>query len=162
MNIEQAINHFEYKLKNHWKPTKKDVEAYNSLIDYKEQQESASLSENEALAKLFIHQFILLCQTKIMTSEMALKSINDILSKSVYEWCLILKEEIPMLRFNSIGVHKYPLDEKDFYNVTKMQERNKLIINEFETELTEALRLDVEIDDVVKFVEKNINRIIKY
>lgn len=162
MNIEQAINHFEYKLKNHWKPTKKDVEAYNSLIDYKEHQESASLSENEALAKLFIHQFILLCQTKIMTSEMALKSINDILSKSVYEWCLILKEEIPMLRFNSIGVHKYPLDEKDFYNVTKMQERNKLIINEFETELTEALKLDVEINDVVKFVEKNINRIIKY
>lgn len=160
MDIEKAISHFEYKLRNHWKPTKKDIEAYNALVDYKEQQDSVNLTQNEPLAKLFIHQFILLCRTKIMTSEMALNAIDEILNKSVYDWCVLLKEEIPMMRFNSIGLHKYPIDPKDEFNITKLQERNKLIIDEFEDELLAALKIEMKIDEVIKFVKKHVNRII--
>ena len=160
MDIKKAISHFEYKLRNHWKPTKKDIEAYNSIVDYKEQQDSINLTQNEPLAKLFIHQFILLCRTKIMTSEMALNAIDEILNKSVYDWCELLKEEIPMMRFNSIGLHKYPLESKDEFNITKLQERNKLIIEEFEDELLAALKIEMKTDEVIKFVEKHVNRII--
>ena len=52
MNIDKALSHFEWKLKNHWKPTPKDIEAYNSIIDFRDLQQSENLSKNENLAKL--------------------------------------------------------------------------------------------------------------
>ena len=63
-----------------------------------------------------------------------------------------------MLRFNSIGANKYPLE--DAYNMTKNKERNAKIINEFETELTEALKYKPKEEDVIKFVTNQINRVI--
>ena len=171
MNIDKAISHFEFrlvekdskgkiKLKNNLKPNLNDLKAYNAIIDYKETQDNIAVAQNESLCKLFIHQFILMCQTKLYTSETALKSINDILDQSVSSWVDILRNEIPMLRFNSVGSHKYPIDEKDVWNITKRQERDAKIIDEFETELTSALKTQITKDQVIKWVESNVNRII--
>ena len=171
MKIDKAISHFKWRLtetdnkggvtlKKNLNPSINDLKALNSIIEYKEQQESHVLSQNESLAKLFIHQFILMCSTNLYTSEMALKSIDYILSKSVYDWTLTLKEQIPMMKFNSIGITKYPLETKDMLNITLMQERNAKIIEEYPEELTEALNTEVKEDQICKWVAFEVNRII--
>ena len=159
MNIEKALQHQKWRLQNS-KPTKKDVEAYNSILEWKELQEQQVLQKNESLAKLWIEKMILLSRTKLYDGKRCIEVINEILSKSVYEWCVILNTEIPQMRFNSVGIYKYPLEEKDAYNVFKMQERNKKIIDEFETELTEALKFQSKEEHTIKFVTKEINKII--
>lgn len=160
MNINKALEHFKWKFENSWKPTKKDVEAFNSIVEYKEIQESKSLSENELLAKLWIHQLILLARTNMYNGERCVQVIDEILSKPVYEWCLILKDEIPLMRFNAVGVHKYQLEKENVLNRTKLSEINEKIINEFETDLTKALKSEISEDNIIKFVSQNINRII--
>ncbi len=158
MNIDKAIDHFKYKFSKSWKPTPSDIEALNSIMDYKERQEDINLQQNESLAKMWIRTFITLCQTKLYNAEGAINEIDADLNKSVYEWCLILKTEIPMLRFNSIGHKKYPAP--DYYDIDKRNENNANIIDEFENELTEALLHKPKEQDVIRFVSNHINRII--
>jgi hypothetical protein len=158
MNIDRAISHFEYKLKNSWKPTASDIEAYNSIMDYKEKQEDINLEQNESLAKLWVHTLMTLASTKTYNAEQCINEIDNILKISVYDWCEILREQLPMMRFNSVGNHKYPL--VDPYNITKLRERNDKIINEFETELTEAHNFKAKIENVVRFVKNHVTRII--
>lgn len=160
MNFSKALSHFGYKLKNVWKPTGKDIEAYNTLIDFKEQQDSVNLQRNQSLAKLFVAYFIVLCRTKAYTSSRALEVIDEILDKSTFEWCKILQKEIPMLKFNSIGSHKYPLSDKDQWNITKIDERNDKIKKEFSKELMDAIVSKPKEDDIIKFVETSITRIL--
>jgi hypothetical protein len=159
MNIEKALDHFEWKFKN-TKVSEKDIEAYNAILEWKELQEQQTLQRNESLAKLWIERFVVLSRTKSYTAERSINVIDESLKKSVYDWCLILKDEIPMLRFNSIGSNKYPFKEEDAFNMTKIRERNNKIIQEFETELTESLKFDPKEKDVISFVTNQINRII--
>ena len=158
MNIDKAINHFKYKFQNTWKPTKTDIEAYNAIIDYKSMQEDVNLSQNESLAKLWIHQMMLLSNTKAYDGERSIQVIDEILKDSLYNWCLKLKDQIPMMRFNSVGLSKYPLP--DDFNITKLQERNNKIIEEFEDELTEALKYKINEEQIIKFVKSQITRIL--
>ena len=160
MNIQKALQHLEWRFKNSWKPTPKDIEAYNAIVDYKEIQETKILNENESLAKLWIHQLILLSRTNMYNGERCIQVIDEILSLSVYEWCLKLQNELPMMRFNSVGVGKYQIDNETVLNHTKLSQINKQIINEFENELTEALIYEPKEEDVIRFVSNQINRII--
>ena len=170
MKIEKALNHFEWRLtvkneqgkvtglKGNLKPSLTDIEALNSIIQWKEHQESIVLARNEGLAKLWIHQLILLSNTKMYNGERSIQVIDEILNKEVYEWCMILKEQLPLMRFNSVALDKYPLE--DVMNRTKQLERKDAIINEFETELTEAFKYEISEDNIIKFVKSQINRII--
>lgn len=160
MTLDKALEHFQYKFKNHWKPTQRDIEAYNTIVDYKELQESKNISQNESLAKLWIHQLILLSRSNMYNGERCIQVIDEILSNSVYEWCLKLKNELPIMRFNSIGIGKYQIDSETVLNRTKLSQINNEIINEFETELTEALKYDPKEEDVIKFVSSQITRVI--
>jgi hypothetical protein len=160
MNIDKALSHFEWKLKNHWKPTSKDIQAYNSIIDFRDLQQSENISKNENLAKLWIHQLILLARTNSYDGKRCIQVIDEILNKSVYEWCQILQLEIPMMRFNNIGMDKYSIDAETLLNRTKMDLINKEIVENFENELTENLKYNISEEYCIKFVEKQINRII--
>lgn len=160
MNIDKALEHFNYKFKNHWKPSKTDIEAFNSILEWKEEQENKVMQDNESLCKLWIEKMILLSRTKLYDGKASIKVINEILSKSTYEWCEILNNEIPMIRFNSVGLHKYPVEEKDVYNMTKLQERNTKIIEEYETDLTKAIKTEPKLNDTIKLVNSEINKII--
>jgi hypothetical protein len=160
MDITKALEHFEWKLKNHWKPTQKDVDAYNQIIKFKDFHEGINLQQNELLAKLWIEKLIMLNRTKLYTTQRSIEEIDKILSTSLYDMILILQNEIPLMRFNSVGIDKYPLYEKDVLNRTKTIERNKKIVDEFETELTEALKFDIKEADLVKFIERQITRIL--
>lgn len=161
MNINKAIEHLEWRFtKSGLKPTKRDIEAYNSIIEYKDIQETKNLSQNESLAKLWMHQLILLSRTNMYNGERCIQVIDEILNKSVYDWCLILKSEIPMMRFNSIGMGKYQIDTETVLNRSKLNSINKKIISEFETELTKALKHEPNEENIIKFVKKEIDRII--
>jgi len=158
MNIDKAIDHFKYKFSKSWKPTPSDIEALNSIMDYKEHQEDVNLQQNESLAKLWIHTLTTLAYTNTYNAEQCINEIDKILKPSVYDWCLILQEQLPMMRFNAVGNHKYPL--VDPYNITKLRERNNKIINEFETDLTEAFKFKAKIKDVIRFVANHVTRIL--
>lgn len=160
MNIDKALEHFKWKLQNSWKPTKSDLEAYNAIIDFKQLQEQEVLTRNESLAKLWIEKLILLNRSKMYDAKRSIQVIDEILDKPLYDLCLVLKNEIPMMRFNSVGSSKYPIEEKDSLNTLKMIERNEKIVAEFETELTEALKYEISEENIIKFVEQQINRII--
>lgn len=154
------MKRLEWRFKTTWKPNALDIEAYNAIINFKDMQETKNLSENELFAKMWIHQLMLLARSRMYTADMCQKTINDILKISVYDWCLILKEEIPMMRFNAIGNHKYQLKEDDYFNITKIRERNEKIIDEFETELTRALKTEISEEKIIKFVKEEITKAI--
>ena len=129
MNIAKALSHLEWKFKNHWKPTAKDLEAYNSILEWKELTESKNLSQNESLAKLWIHQFLLLAWSQRLDSNNAIKEIDSILKRSVYDWVLVLKKDIPLLK-----VHLKELNEsshnqmlKDFLELPNEQNLIKFV-----------------------------------
>lgn len=157
-DITKAIEHFKWKFQNSWKPTEADIEAYNSIVQYKKLQEDVNLSKNESLAKLWIRTFILLSQTKMYSSEASINEIDKDLNKSVYDWCMILKEQIPMIRFNNVGSDKFPVNNE--FDLIEMKERNAKIVEEFETELTKALLYEPKEEDIIRFVSGQINRII--
>ena len=160
MNILQAIEHFEWKFKNTWKPSKKDIEAYNAIIDFKDLQTSKNLSENESLAKLLIHQIMLLNQTKGYDTKESLRVIHEILSKSVYEWCKSLHAQSNLMRFNSV------LSDENYHevlrvgNITKMREIALNNVKNNNNELTEALTMEIKEGDVIKWVENIVTGVI--
>ena len=134
MDTNKALEHFKWKFENTWKPTEKDIEAFKSIIDYKKKQESYNLQQNESLAKLWIHQLILLSNTNAYSADRCIQIIDEILSKTTYEWCLKLKEELPMMRVRKkFGDYKTQED----------------MFVDFNYEISED-----------NFVEKEINRII--
>ena len=160
MNINKALEHFEWKLSNHWKPTQKDIEAYNAIIDYKEMQQSINMSQNENLAKLWIHQLILLNETQMYSAERSIQVIDEILEHSVYTWTLRLKDRLNIMRFNAVLNKNDNALPKDFLNRTELKENGLKSIKGKEAELTKALTSETKEKDVIKFVEIQVNRII--
>ena len=54
MTIKRAIDHFIWKFSNTWKPTKKDIEALNEIIEFVEQKHQKQFNDNLLFAKLYI------------------------------------------------------------------------------------------------------------
>jgi len=52
--INKAIKHFEWKLTKHWKPTDKDLEAYNEIVEFTEAKLKQQYNDNQLFAKLYI------------------------------------------------------------------------------------------------------------
>ena len=163
--MEKAIEHFKWKFENVWKPTPDDIKAYKAIIQYKEIQDSHNLSQNESLAKLWIFTLMSLNRTEMYSAERAIQVIDEILQKSVYEWCQDLHKNIKMLNFNSVLGEDYIKVIKD-NNITNMYDLNDILPNEVilsdkHKELLKALKTDIKEDNIIKFVEKNISRIIQ-
>jgi hypothetical protein len=137
MNINKALEHLEWKFKHSWRPTKTDVEAYNSIVEYKELQESRNLSQNENLAKLWIHQMILLSNTDSYSGTRCIEVIDEILTKSVYDWSLEMKEQLPMMNFRA---------------AEKIHADDEVLLKALKYTITEA--------NIIKFVEGEVTRII--
>lgn len=57
ISIKKAVEHFEFKLdpKNKiWKATKKDVESYNTIMDFVESKHKQQINDHHLFAKLYI------------------------------------------------------------------------------------------------------------
>jgi len=52
--IKQAVEHLEFKFKNVWKPTPKDVEAYNKIVEFVEQKHKQQYQDYHLFAKLYV------------------------------------------------------------------------------------------------------------
>ena len=137
MRISKALEHFKWNLENRWKPTEKDIEAYKSIIEYKQKVEDIVLYHNSNLAKLWIHQLILLSNSNMYSGERCIQVLDEILTKSVYDWCLELQKQLSIMKFNSL---------------TKQGASDE--------ELTEALAWKPDEEYVIKFINQNITRII--
>ena len=160
MDINKAISHFKWRFENGWKPTKRDIEAYNAIIEYKEMQNSLSLSENESLAKLWIHQLMLLNNTQMYSAERAIQVIDEILQQSVYDWSKKLHSQANIMRFASLlGSEEYK-DVLNKLNFTKLKEIGSKLTTENSLEFEKAMKADVKEENVIKFVEQQIDRII--
>ena len=158
MNIDKALQHFEYKLKNHWKPTAKDIEAYNSILDFKEHRQSVSLSENELLAKLWIHQLMLLNTSNLYSAERSIQVIDEILSKSVYDWVLRLTEQMNTMRFNaSLNKSNTNILNYDLKPLEVLGSSLESLCKD-EAQLQKEFTDKISEDKIIKFVEIHINR----
>ena len=160
MNIDKALDHFKWKLQNKWNPTEKDIEAYNAVLDYKQMQEDITLTNNENLAKMWVNTLMTLSMTKTYNAEQCIQEIDKILEVSVYDWCLLLQEQLPMMRFNAIGNIEFPLKPIEQFSLGCVIENNKKIVAKYETELTNALKFKPKEEDVIRFVKNHVNRII--
>lgn len=57
MTIKKAIEHFQFKFKNHWKATKTDSEALTKIIDFVNDKHDKQLKQNEMFAKVYIFMY---------------------------------------------------------------------------------------------------------
>ena len=80
---------------------------------------------------------ILLSNTDSYSGTRCIEVVDEILTKSVYEWCLELKEQLPMMNFRAL--------------------QKKLGTDE---ELKKALIYEISEANIIKFVEAEITRII--
>ena len=152
MNINKALEHYQWKFKNHWKPTAKDIEALNSIIDYKKTQESINLSQNESLAKLWIHQFLLFAWTNRGDAEASIDHLDNILSDSVYDWVKVLQKDIPMLK---VALNDFKEHVKEAYTKQEIEDRNK-----YYAKIHKDIMNIPKEEDMIKFVNNHINRVI--
>lgn len=160
MNIEKGIEHFKWKFENHWKPTKKDIEAYNSIIEYKELQETKNMAENELLAKLWIHQLILLNNTQMYSAERAIQVIDEILSQSVYDWAKKLQSQANIMRFKTLLNTDEYNEALSELNYSRIKEIGSKVIIENKDEFEKSLKSEVKEENVIKFIKTQINRIV--
>ncbi len=162
MEINKALERLEWRFKSSWKVNENDIEAFNAILKFKEQTESINLSQNDNYAKMFIHQLILLSRTGLYSGERCLEVINEILNKSVYDWSMILREEIPMIRFNGVSNEKYNITPQDILKRGEVLKRNEKIVSECSDELIKELKYEISKDDIIKFVKievtKSLNR----
>lgn len=160
MNINKALDRFKWRFKNGWKINETDLEAYNAIVEYKELQESISLEKNSSLAKLFMHQLILLNQTEMYSAQRAIQVIDEILEKDTYDWIKELTEQTNIMRFNTvIGTEEY----KQALNENKIEKAKNIAretMKDNEEELIKILKEEVSEDKIIRFVERQINRII--
>jgi hypothetical protein len=161
MNIDKALSHFQWKLKNKWKPTELDVEAYNSILKFKRYHEQQTLQNNTLLAKLWIEKLILLNETKMYSAERSIQVIDEILQESVYSWCVKLHSKLSQMRLNTFLRDKYNDDDLSSLNTTKMAKTNIEIVDKYEKEIMDLLKDNIKEEDIIRFVEKHITRIEK-
>jgi hypothetical protein len=88
MTIEKALGHFGWKLdpkNNQWKPTGKDIEAYNFMCDYVEQKQREQLNNYLLFAKLYTYLFgeFLKYYKCSPLSNTPQKALNSILAKDL-------------------------------------------------------------------------------
>ena len=161
MNIVKALEHFKWKCQNSWKPTKRDIEAFNAIVEYKELQEIQAMSENESLAKLWIHQLMILNNTELYSAEQAIQAIDEILDKPVYFWVQQLHKNIGLMNLNAKFInHPEYIEAVRKGNILKMYESTKEIVDKHGEEILKILKKDVKEENIIKFVNQNINRIL--
>lgn len=57
MTINQAVQRFRWRLTNGWKPNETDLEAFNTIVEFVNNQHKNQLPKNELFAKLYIHLY---------------------------------------------------------------------------------------------------------
>ena len=164
MNIDKAFSHIEWRFKNNISATAKDKASFEALKQWRETQEQKSLYENESLAKLWIEKMILLSRTNLYSGKRSIEIIHEILNRSVYDWCVVMQNEVPMMRFNSIliesGMNIPNENEKPLKHPLNDKEQTDKIVFDNADKLTDALNSEITIEEITALVASEINFII--
>lgn len=128
MNIKKALEHFEWKFKNHWKPSKTDLEAYNTLVKYVEQNNTEQFNDNQLFGKIFISfygELLRYYNTTVFDKQPQI-AINKILDTPIETLIKKFMEKATVIeqskQFEVHGVLKHP------QAMTKEQKQNIEII----------------------------------
>lgn len=54
MTIKRAVEHFAFKFKNVWKPTKPDIDALTTIMEFVEDKHKRQLNDHHLFAKLYV------------------------------------------------------------------------------------------------------------
>ena len=148
MNINKAIAHFEWKLTNHWKPTPKDLEAYNSMVEYVDKNNKQQLNDNQLFAKLYITYYgelLKYYKASIFDKEPQKdlhKTLDTPLETIIDTFRATLKDIEIANTFEVNGSIRHPLEwsEQDKANI-KMKKVNLIPYQEAEDNLTAMINL---------------------
>ena len=85
--IKKALQHFEFKFKNVWKPTKPDIDAYNTIIDFVNKKHEDQINDYQLFAKLYITFYgeLLKYYNSSVFDKEPQKAINATLNKPLSE-----------------------------------------------------------------------------
>ena len=112
MNIDKALAHFG-RNKNNWKPNLKDMKPITQLLITKNSRNKKALSENESLGKTLDPPIDTFKRNRNVFAERAIQVIDEILSKSVYDWTKKMHEQANIMRFKTL------LDDKQYKDALK-------------------------------------------
>lgn len=94
------------------------------------------------------------------SAQRAIQVIDEILEKDTYDWIKELTEQTNIMRFNTvIGTEEY----KQALNENKIEKAKNIAretMKDNEEELIKILKEEVSEDKIIRFVERQINRII--
>lgn len=82
ITINKALAHLQWRFTNGWKPTEKDIEAYNEIVSFADQKMQQQFNDNQLFAKLYITmlgELLIYYNTTVMdnTPQKALNKILD-------------------------------------------------------------------------------------
>ncbi len=144
-NIKQAIEHFQWKFKNSWKPTPKDLEAFNTIVDFVNSKHAQQIKQQQLFGKLQVTYYgeLLKYYQSTVFDSIPQKELHKQLDKS---WDEIFE---------------------DFINKHQMIEMSLLIPKEHRDKHPKELkRLGIDIKSVSKLdkeeTEKNLTSQINY
>jgi len=132
MTIENAIKHFEFKLKNSWKPTATDIQAYNAILEYKTKKDSQQFIDNQLFGKLYITYYgeLLKYYRATVFDKQPQKDLEDVLSdtieKVIQDFIIKANDVERALEYTIEGVLKHPLQwtEQDKANINMKKPPN--------------------------------------
>ena len=131
MSINKAIQHFEFRLKNHWKPTVKDIESYNCMVEFVEDKNKQQINDNQLFAKLYIKYYselIKYYRSSLFDKEPQ-KDINRLLDTPIEDIINEFRETIRTIEqskmFEVNGTLKHPLkwseEDKKSISMSKVE-----------------------------------------
>jgi len=127
MTLENAIKHFHFKLSNTWKPTEKDVQAFDTLRDLVNDNYGKQTQDHALFAKLYIFVFSYFLDRYKTTvfDPIPQKEVHKLLDAPL--WTIIrrftqkLNESELYVLMDEVGANKHP--------VTMTEEESKRVAN---------------------------------
>ena len=108
--ITKAISHFKWRFQNGWKPTQRDVEAYNQIVEFTEKKHAEQFVNQQLFAKLYIKYYgeiIKYYKASVFDKEPQ-KEINRILDtpieQLIQEFCKTVKEVEQGIKLDASGL----------------------------------------------------------
>lgn len=161
LSIEQAMDHIKFKLGGAGKRmTKKDVAAYNKLVEYIKANDTVAVDQNTLFAKLYIQKFMMLSLDGKHSAQSAINEIEDILKMPVLEMIRTFKGNVPFFKFEKIVSRGVPDDLdplKDWEKIRKIRMHN---VKQYEKELLECFRTEYTEAQAIDFLSREINRML--
>lgn len=149
MNIDRALEHFRYKLSSNKYTTDKDLEAYNSIVEFKENIINSFTSRHDLLLKLYV-----LC-LEYYCKKYSFDMFQNIASKELFKDLSTLPSSFIIERFKSL-LNASKLYSK--FNEAGMDDITPIHLTHIKDFYKENGLSENEIKDKLKTIEEKRNK----